>query len=99
MGCFHILIDLCDWQNIVDVIIIYDICQHPNEDCECAVFKIGQLNIHRTKFYPPANLGVLRRRWLEPKRVPICGLKIFKMRMTIHGRNFCPPFGEHTLTD
>jgi hypothetical protein len=41
VACFHIFIDLCDWQNIVDVIIVYDVCQHPHEDCKRAVLEIG----------------------------------------------------------
>jgi hypothetical protein len=41
VACFHIFIDLCDWQNIVDVIIVDYVCQHPHEDCKRTVLEIG----------------------------------------------------------
>jgi hypothetical protein len=83
MSSFHIIVSHGDRKNKVHVEVINNICNKPKSHDQAGVFKVSQLDVHGSEFYSPSDVGVLRRWWLEPERVPVRRLEVFEMRNEI----------------
>src|SRR6202012_2173734 len=53
-------------------------CDEHDEHGEGGVFEVRDLNLHTSKFHPPANICAGRRR-LDSHVLPICGLDVLEM--------------------
>ena len=60
--------------------MVDNIRHHAHQDEQTCVLKVSELDIHWPKLDSPSNLAFMTWRWFEPHRVPVCRLKVFKMR-------------------
>ena len=78
LGPLHVLVDIRDGDQEVVLVAEQDSGQDDDEAADGGVLKVGQLELARPELDPPANLGVGRRR-LEPHRLPVGRLDVFKV--------------------
>lgn len=58
MASEHSLINLAYWQDEVQSEFVDHVYHEAREDCECCVFEISQLDVHRPELHTPSNVTV-----------------------------------------
>jgi len=91
VGAFHILVDEGDRKDEVYIKSVYYVGDHAHCNGQGYVLEVSHLNVHRPELNTPANIRILSWRVLKPKRVPVSGLEVLEMRISIHGRAFKEP--------
>ena len=56
MSALHIFIYFGNGHDEIEVKMIYYVVNHAEKHNKSCIFKVGHLDIHRAKFYPPSNL-------------------------------------------
>lgn len=79
MGPLHVLVDLRDRDDEVDVEVVDDVDDETEGHDKARVLEVRQLNVHGPELYSPPDIRIMRWWWLETKGVPIGRLQIFKM--------------------
>ena len=79
MSALHVFIYFGYGHDKIEVEMIDYVVNHAEKHYKGCIFKVSHLDVHRSEFYPPADLGVLRWRRFEPHGIPVCALQILKM--------------------
>ena len=96
MRSLHILVDQGNRKDVVQVEGVDNVSNHTNAYGQRCVLKICQLDIHRSKFYAPADVWILCRWIFESKGVPVGRLKVFKVRIAVNWWALQEPSSAHT---
>ena len=65
MSPFHVLVDELDGKHKVQVKCVDDVRNHADAHRQRCVFKVCQLDIHRSEFNAPSNVGIISGRIFE----------------------------------
>jgi len=78
VSCFHVLGRALDWKVEVEIETENGSCDQNDEDGECSILKVGNLNLHWSHFDTPANVTP-RWGWFESHVLPICRLQVLEV--------------------